>query len=101
MLACFAWPWAFRAECAHRDLGIVVVIATKQIQTDLRTAGGFLVTVPATILFLFAQRRLVGGLTGGARAIAFQNAANSCRIKPSSQPGRLNLLRRDPFDPSF
>jgi len=29
-------------------------------------AGGILVSLPVTVLFLFAQRRLVGGLTGGA-----------------------------------
>lgn len=41
-------------------------IGENQIQWGLLMAGGTLVGLPATILFLFAQRRLVGGLTGGA-----------------------------------
>jgi len=36
------------------------------IQWGLLTAGGTLVALPVTILFLFVQRRLVGGLTAGA-----------------------------------
>lgn len=36
------------------------------IQWGLLTAGGTLVAIPATILFLLVQRRLVGGLTAGA-----------------------------------
>ncbi len=41
-------------------------IGENQIQWGLLMAGGTLVGLPATLLFLFAQRRLVGGLTGGA-----------------------------------
>ena len=41
-------------------------IGENQIQWGLLMAGGTLVALPATILFLLAQRRLVGGLTGGA-----------------------------------
>jgi multiple sugar transport system permease protein len=36
------------------------------IQWGLLTAGGTLIALPVTILFLFVQRRLVGGLTAGA-----------------------------------
>lgn len=36
------------------------------IQWGLLTAGGTLVAIPATVLFLIIQRRLVGGLTSGA-----------------------------------
>jgi multiple sugar transport system permease protein len=41
-------------------------IGEHQIQWGLLMAGGTLVSLPATVLFLFAQRRLVSGLTGGA-----------------------------------
>ncbi len=37
-----------------------------QIQWGLLMAGGTVVGLPATILFLLVQRPLVGGLTGGA-----------------------------------
>jgi|GEM_PF-4492321 len=50
---------------------------------------------------LKAMVYLLAGKLDLRRAIAFQNAANSCRRKPSSHPARLNLPRRDPFDPSF
>lgn len=36
------------------------------IQWGLLTAGGTLIAIPVTILFLLVQRRLVGGLTAGA-----------------------------------
>jgi multiple sugar transport system permease protein len=36
------------------------------VQWGLLTAGGTLIAIPVTILFLFVQRRLVGGLTAGA-----------------------------------
>lgn len=36
------------------------------VQWGLLTAGGTLIAVPVTILFLLVQRRLVGGLTAGA-----------------------------------
>lgn len=36
------------------------------IQWGLLTAGGVMVALPVTILFLLVQRRLVGGLTAGA-----------------------------------
>jgi multiple sugar transport system permease protein len=41
-------------------------IGENQVQWGLLMAGGTLVALPATILFLLTQRRLVGGLTGGA-----------------------------------
>lgn len=41
-------------------------IGENQIQWGLLMAGGTLVAMPATILFLLTQGRLVGGLTGGA-----------------------------------
>jgi multiple sugar transport system permease protein len=36
------------------------------VQWGLLTAGGTLIALPVTILFLFVQKRLVGGLTAGA-----------------------------------
>ena len=36
------------------------------IQWGLLTAGGTVVAIPVTILFLIVQRRLVSGLTAGA-----------------------------------
>jgi multiple sugar transport system permease protein len=36
------------------------------VQWGLLTAGGALIAVPVTLLFLLVQRRLVGGLTAGA-----------------------------------
>jgi len=36
------------------------------VQWGILTAGGTLIALPVTILFLFVQRRLVGGLTAGA-----------------------------------
>lgn len=36
------------------------------VQWGLLTAGGALIALPVTILFLFIQKRLVGGLTAGA-----------------------------------
>ena len=36
------------------------------VQWDLLTAGGIITIIPVCILFFFAQRRLVEGLTAGA-----------------------------------
>lgn len=47
-------------------VALQMFIGENQIQWGLLMAGGTLVALPATMLFLFAQRRLVGGLTGGA-----------------------------------
>ncbi|HYZ25215.1 MAG TPA: carbohydrate ABC transporter permease [Rhodopila sp.] len=63
--------YLFALMLAGRDVRTVTValqlfIGENQIQWGLLMAGGTLVSLPATILFLFAQRRLVGGLTGGA-----------------------------------
>ena len=41
-------------------------IGENQVQWGLLMAGGTLVALPATVLFLLVQRQLVGGLTGGA-----------------------------------
>lgn len=37
----------------------------------------------------------------GDRAIAFQNCSNNLSRKSSSHPERLNLPRKEPFDPFF
>jgi multiple sugar transport system permease protein len=63
--------YLFALMLAGRNVRTVTValqlfIGEHQIQWGLLMAGGTLVSLPATILFLFAQRRLVGGLTGGA-----------------------------------
>jgi multiple sugar transport system permease protein len=47
-------------------VALQLFIGENQIQWGLLMAGGTLVSLPATILFLIAQRRLVSGLTGGA-----------------------------------
>ena len=47
-------------------VALQLFIGENQIQWGLLMAGGTLVALPATILFLFAQRHLVSGLTGGA-----------------------------------
>ena len=36
------------------------------VQWDLLTAGGVITIIPVCILFFFAQKRLVAGLTAGA-----------------------------------
>jgi multiple sugar transport system permease protein len=36
------------------------------VQWDLLTAGGVITILPVTIMFFFAQKRLVQGLTAGA-----------------------------------
>ena len=36
------------------------------VQWDLLTAGGILTIIPVCIMFFFAQKRLVEGLTAGA-----------------------------------
>ena len=63
--------YLFALMLAGRNVRTVTValqlfIGENQIQWGLLMAGGTLVSLPATILFLLAQRRLVGGLTGGA-----------------------------------
>ena len=55
-----------RPQRAHRDGGLAALHRREPDPMGLLMAGGTLVALPATILFLFAQRRLVGGLTGGA-----------------------------------
>jgi multiple sugar transport system permease protein len=63
--------YLFALMLAGRNVRTVTValqlfIGENQIQWGLLMAGGTLVSLPATVLFLFAQRRLVSGLTGGA-----------------------------------
>jgi multiple sugar transport system permease protein len=63
--------YLFALMLAGRNVRTVTValqmfIGENQIDWGLLTAGGTLVALPATGLFLFAQKRLVGGLTGGA-----------------------------------
>ncbi len=63
--------YLFALMLAGRHVRTVTValqmfIGENQIEWGLLMAGGTLVALPATILFLFAQRRLTGGLTGGA-----------------------------------
>lgn len=47
-------------------VALQLFIGEFSVQWGLLTAGGTLVAVPVTILFLIVQRRLVGGLTAGA-----------------------------------
>jgi multiple sugar transport system permease protein len=63
--------YLFALMLAGRNVRTVTValqsfIGENQIQWGLLMAGGTLVALPATILFLLTQGRLVGGLTGGA-----------------------------------
>ena len=47
-------------------VALQMFIGENEIQWGLLMAGGTVVALPAVLLFLFAQRRLVSGLTGGA-----------------------------------
>ena len=47
-------------------VAVQTMIGEYQVQWGLLTAGGIVGAMPATILFLIIQRRLVGGLTQGA-----------------------------------
>ncbi len=47
-------------------VALQLFIGEYTIQWGLLTAGGTIVALPVTILFLFVQRHLVGGLTAGA-----------------------------------
>jgi multiple sugar transport system permease protein len=63
--------YLFALMLAGRNVRTVTValqlfIGENEIHWGLLTAGGTLVALPAIVLFLLAQRRLVGGLTGGA-----------------------------------
>jgi multiple sugar transport system permease protein len=63
--------YLFALMLAGRNVRTVTValqsfIGENQVHWGLLTAGGTLVALPAVVLFLFAQKRLVGGLTGGA-----------------------------------
>jgi multiple sugar transport system permease protein len=63
--------YLFALMLAGRNVRTVTValqmfIGENAIDWGLLTAGGTLVAMPAVILFLFMQKRLVGGLTGGA-----------------------------------
>jgi multiple sugar transport system permease protein len=63
--------YLFALMLAGRNVRTVTValqmfIGENEVHWGLLTAGGTLVALPATLLFLLAQRRLVGGLTGGA-----------------------------------
>jgi len=63
--------YLFALMLAGRDVRTVTValqmfIGENEMRWGLLTAGGTLVALPAVVLFLFAQKRLVGGLTGGA-----------------------------------
>lgn len=63
--------YLFALMLAGRQVRTVTValqmfIGENSINWGLLTAGGTLVALPAVVLFLVAQKRLVGGLTGGA-----------------------------------
>lgn len=47
-------------------VALQLLIGEFQIQWGMLTAGGTITALPVTILFLFIQKRLVGGLTAGA-----------------------------------
>lgn len=47
-------------------VAIQTLIGEYQVEWGLLTAGGIVGALPATILFLLVQRRLIGGLTQGA-----------------------------------
>ena len=47
-------------------VAIQTLIGEYQVEWGLLTAGGIIGAMPATLLFLLVQRRLIGGLTQGA-----------------------------------
>ncbi|MDR3536879.1 MAG: carbohydrate ABC transporter permease [Acetobacteraceae bacterium] len=47
-------------------VALQMFIGENQVSWGLLMAGGTVVSIPATVFFLFAQKHLVGGLTGGA-----------------------------------
>ena len=62
-----AYAIAFMQSDTHLTLGAGLQQFVPQFnpQWDLLTAGAILITIPAGIVFFFAQRHLVGGLTAG------------------------------------
>ena len=47
-------------------VALQMFIGENQVSWGLLMAGGAVVSIPATVFFLLAQKHLVGGLTGGA-----------------------------------
>ena len=47
-------------------VALQLLIGEFTVQWGILTAGGTIIALPVTILFLFVQKRLVGGLTAGA-----------------------------------
>ena len=47
-------------------VALQLFIGEFSVQWGLLTAGGTLIAIPVTLLFLLIQKRLVGGLTSGA-----------------------------------
>lgn len=62
-----AYAIAFMQSDTHLTLGAGLQQFVPQFnpQWDLLTAGAILITIPAGIVFFFAQKHLVGGLTAG------------------------------------
>ena len=53
---------------ANRTIPVSLKMLVGQlgVQWDLITAGGIITVIPVCIMFFFAQKRLVAGLTAGA-----------------------------------
>jgi ABC-type glycerol-3-phosphate transport system permease component len=60
------WGFGLRGDSGGVDFWCTFVIGENGIDWGLLMAGGTLVGLLATVLFLLVQRKLVGGLTAGA-----------------------------------
>lgn len=54
------------ADCRTIPIALKNLIGENGAQWDLLTAGGIITIIPVCIMFFFAQKRLVAGLTAGA-----------------------------------
>ena len=54
------------AERRTIPVALKKLIGQLGVQGDLLTAGGIITIIPVCIMFFFAQKRLVEGLTAGA-----------------------------------
>ncbi len=59
-------PVASRQGSRTIPVALKMLVGQLGVQWDLITAGGIITVIPVCIMFFFAQKRLVAGLTAGA-----------------------------------